>query len=69
MIGYRSVQEFGEIRKKKANLTMKRHFLVEDYLQAKGLEFSKNFHYQAFLNLSESIDLHNINPKNKTHAL
>ena len=48
MIGYRSVQEF-EVRFEESKLNdKKRHFLVEDYLQAKGLEFSKNFHYQAF---------------------
>ncbi|MDC0254672.1 alpha/beta fold hydrolase [Bacteriovoracales bacterium] len=62
MIGYRSVEElesrFGRKKSEKGE-----HFLVEDYLKAKGQEFSERFHPDAFLNLSESIDLHFVEPK------
>jgi len=72
MIGYRSVQEF-EIRfgRKKSKLENEGlNFLVEDYLKAKGIEFSKIFNYQAFLNLSESIDFHHVDPnKIKTSCI
>jgi homoserine O-acetyltransferase len=64
MIGYRSVEELDRrFGRKKGKISEKGlHFLVEDYLKAKGDEFSQKFHYQAFLNLSESIDFHFVDP-------
>ena len=62
MIGYRSVEElesrFGRKKSEKGQ-----NFLVEDYLKAKGQEFSERFHPDAFLSLSESIDFHFVDPK------
>tara|TARA_B100000029_G_scaffold193014_1_gene191109 strand:- start:363 stop:1295 length:933 start_codon:yes stop_codon:yes gene_type:complete len=62
MVGYRSVEElesrFGRKKSEKGQ-----GFLIEDYLKAKGKEFSEKFHPDAFLNLSESIDRHFVEPK------
>jgi homoserine O-acetyltransferase/O-succinyltransferase len=38
------------------------HFAVEDYLQAAGAKFVARFDAQRFLDLSESIDLHRLDP-------
>lgn len=39
------------------------HFEVEDYLKARGGDFIRYFSKEAFLCLSESIDLHRVDPK------
>lgn len=37
-------------------------FPVDDYLEARGEDFARTFHPDAFLCLSESIDLHHVDP-------
>jgi homoserine O-acetyltransferase len=37
-------------------------FPVDDYLEARGEDFARTFHPDAFLCLSESIDLHQVDP-------
>jgi homoserine O-acetyltransferase len=39
------------------------HFPVEDYLQHQGRRFATRFDAQRFLDLSESIDLHDVAPE------
>lgn len=37
-------------------------FPVEDYLESRGEDFARTYHPEAFLCLSESIDLHRVDP-------
>ncbi|MDA1102389.1 MAG: hypothetical protein O2956_02145 [Gemmatimonadetes bacterium] len=41
-------------------------FPVESYLEARGTEFARRFEANAFLRLSESIDIHAVNPAEVT---
>ena len=63
MIGYRTAEEFGARFDGSPRVESGRHrFPVEDYLEARGQDFVDLFDPQAFLNLSESLDLHHIDP-------
>ena len=63
MIGYRTPEELerrfdGEPEKTPAAFK----FPIENYLDARGEDFADRFHPRAFLCLSESIDLHRVDP-------
>lgn len=64
MTTYRSPQEFAQRFDGPPNHDGERYtFPVEDYLTARGKAFAQSFHPAAFLCLSESIDLHKVNPQ------
>lgn len=63
MTTYRSHQEFGErFDSKPSHVNGVVRFPVEDYLLARGEEFSEHYTADEFLALSQAIDLHNIDP-------
>ncbi len=64
MTTYRTAQEFdtrfdGPPRLDGAHF----RFPIEDYLHARGEAFAQTFNPEAFLRLSESIDLHKVDPR------
>jgi homoserine O-acetyltransferase/O-succinyltransferase len=63
MATYRSADEFEERFGGHAVLHDGRaRFPVEDYLDARGADFARRFDAERFLRLSESIDLHDVEP-------
>lgn len=63
MTTYRSPKEFAERFDGPPSHDGSRYtFPVEDYLTARGRAFAESFHPAAFLCLSESIDLHKVDP-------
>lgn len=64
MTTYRSAEEF-QVRFDQPPRETEQGFLfpVEEYLDARGAEFADRFHPKAFLCLSESIDLHRVDPQ------
>ncbi|MDC8011326.1 homoserine O-succinyltransferase MetX [Tahibacter soli] len=63
MTTYRGADEFAERFDGEAQLRDGRfHFPVEDYLVAAGRKFVARFDAQRYLSLSESIDLHRVDP-------
>jgi len=63
MTTYRGADEFAQRFETEAEFRGGRfRFAVEDYLQAAGEKFVARFDAQRYLSLSESIDLHRIDP-------
>ena len=63
MTTYRSWDEFGErFSSTPAKAADGYHFPVEDYLQARGDDFASKVDAEDFLALSESLDLHDVDP-------
>jgi homoserine O-acetyltransferase/O-succinyltransferase len=63
MTTYRGAAEFAERFDVEPEYRNGRfHFAVEDYLQAAGAKFVARFDARRFLDLSESIDLHRLDP-------
>lgn len=62
MATYRSEPEFETRFSREPRIEESVHFEIEDYLFSRGDVFAANFHPQAFLRLSESIDLQNMDP-------
>ena len=64
MTTYRSADEFDARFGSSATWDSGRPtFPVEEYLRARGLEFSARFDPESFLRLSESIDCHEVDPR------
>jgi len=64
MIGYRGEEEFEERFSTEPKISNGRtHFEVSHYLEHNGRKFANNFDTNKYLNLSNSIDIHRINPK------
>ncbi len=64
MIGYRGEEEFEERFSTEPKIHNGRtHFEVSHYLNHNGRKFANNFDTNKYLNLSNSIDIHRINPK------
>lgn len=63
LLSYRSPEEFGQ-RFDQPPIAVDDHFQVaaEPYLHARGEAFARDFDADAFLRLSESIDLHRVDP-------
>ncbi len=63
LLSYRSPEEFGQ-RFDQPPVAVDDHYQVaaEAYLHARGEAFARDFDAQAFLRLSESIDLHRVDP-------
>lgn len=63
MLSYRTPEEFGERFDADACIVNGRvHVAAEDYLAAAGAQFAARTPVEAWLRLSESIDLHRIDP-------
>jgi len=63
MSTYRSAEEFSSRFAGVAEVRDGRFvFPVEDYLMARGVDYARRYQPDSFLTLSESIDLHQINP-------
>lgn len=63
MTTYRSAEEFDERFSGRAVLHEGRaRFPVESYLEARGADFARRFDAERFLRLSESLDLHDVDP-------
>jgi homoserine O-acetyltransferase/O-succinyltransferase len=63
MTTYRSAEEFEQRFARRAVLHEGRaRFPVESYLDARGSDFARRFEAERFLRLSESIDLHEVEP-------
>ena len=62
MATYRSEPEFETRFSREPRVGESVHFAIEDYLFSRGDVFAANFHPRAFLRLSESIDLQNMDP-------
>lgn len=64
MTSYRGAAEFAERFAAPARIEQGRvRFAVEDYLEAAGARFTARFAPERFLDLSESIDLHAVDPR------
>jgi homoserine O-acetyltransferase/O-succinyltransferase len=64
MLSYRSPEEFAVRFAAKPTLVANHaRVAAEDYLESRGEDFARRFSRTAFLRLSESIDLHSIEPE------
>ena len=64
MTTYRSGEEFAERFAGPVRFTERgARFPVEGYLEARGRDFARDFDPHAFLRLSESLDLHSVDPR------
>ena len=63
MVSYRSAREFGRRFAAAPVGRAPARFEVEEYLEARGRSFADRFHPEAFLCLSESLDLHRVVPE------
>jgi homoserine O-acetyltransferase len=63
MVGYRTAEEFrARFDARPTREGGRFRFAVEEYLEARGKDFAERFDPQAFLTLSESLDLHDVDP-------
>ncbi|MBZ0113358.1 MAG: homoserine O-succinyltransferase [Thermoanaerobaculia bacterium] len=64
MVGYRTADEFlARFSARPIREDGRFRFAVEEYLEARGRDFALRFDPQAFLVLSESLDLHDVVPE------
>jgi homoserine O-acetyltransferase/O-succinyltransferase len=62
MTTYRTAQEFGERFSTETDCAERPHFAVEDYLETRGQAFIGKMTPHRYLSLSQSIDLHQVDP-------
>lgn len=62
MTTYRTAEEFGERFSTATKATENPHFAVEEYLETRGQAFVGKMTPHRYLSLSQSIDLHHVDP-------